>query len=156
MNYAGCVCPVHSQEPDAHDILARQVRSTLNEGNFAIKLRLIVYFRDRPAPIPIEVKSIDDTSNFDEFPDLDMNFEPSGKDIKLTSIHVYLLLDSPIYRFCLTALEILICGGMWRYPISERDLLAPQGLDNCPQVGRTAGLVPAGGPIVVFFETAPG
>ena len=35
-------------------------------------------FRDRPAPIPIDVKSIDDTSNFDEFPDLDMNFEPSG------------------------------------------------------------------------------
>lgn len=43
-----------------------------------LTFHLIAYFRDRPAPIPIEVKSIDDTSNFDEFPDLDMNFVPSG------------------------------------------------------------------------------
>lgn len=40
--------------------------------------------RDRPAPIPIEVKSIDDTSNFDEFPDLDMNFQPSGNAVLYT------------------------------------------------------------------------
>ena len=31
------------------------------------------------------MKSIDDTSNFDEFPDLDMNFEPSGNAIKRTT-----------------------------------------------------------------------
>ena len=43
-----------------------------------LTFQLTVYFRDRPAPIPIEVKSIDDTSNFDEFPDLDMNFVHSG------------------------------------------------------------------------------
>ena len=30
------------------------------------------FFRDRPAAIPITVKSIDDTSNFDEFPDLEL------------------------------------------------------------------------------------
>jgi len=31
-------------------------------------------FRDRPATIQIEVKSIDDTSNFDEFPDIDLKW----------------------------------------------------------------------------------
>lgn len=30
--------------------------------------------RDRPATIQIEVKSIDDTSNFDEFPDIDLKW----------------------------------------------------------------------------------
>lgn len=35
-------------------------------------LPLIYYFRERPAAIPVEVKSIDDTSNFDEFPDVDL------------------------------------------------------------------------------------
>lgn len=30
------------------------------------------HFRERPAAIPVEVKSIDDTSNFDEFPDVDL------------------------------------------------------------------------------------
>lgn len=28
--------------------------------------------RERPAAIPIEIRSIDDTSNFDEFPDSDI------------------------------------------------------------------------------------
>lgn len=30
------------------------------------------HIRERPAAIPIEIKSIDDTSNFDEFPDSDI------------------------------------------------------------------------------------
>lgn len=30
--------------------------------------------RDRPAAITVEVKSIDDTSNFDEFPDIDLKW----------------------------------------------------------------------------------
>ena len=29
------------------------------------------FHRDRPAAIPMLVRSIDDTSNFDEFPDLE-------------------------------------------------------------------------------------
>jgi len=33
-----------------------------------------VLFRDRPAAIHIEVKSIDDTSNFDDFPDVDLKW----------------------------------------------------------------------------------
>lgn len=32
------------------------------------------HIRDRPAAIPVEVKSIDDTSNFDEFPDVDLKW----------------------------------------------------------------------------------
>lgn len=35
-------------------------------------LNISFYFRERPAAIPVEVKSIDDTSNFDEFPDVDL------------------------------------------------------------------------------------
>lgn len=34
------------------------------------------HIRDRPAAIPVEVKSIDDTSNFDDFPDVDLSWNP--------------------------------------------------------------------------------
>ncbi|XP_065940821.1 serine/threonine-protein kinase 38-like isoform X2 [Magallana gigas] len=37
------------------------------------------HIRDRPAAITVEVKSIDDTSNFDEFPDIDLKW-PANKD----------------------------------------------------------------------------
>ena len=30
------------------------------------------HIRERPAAIPVEVRSIDDTSNFDEFPEVDL------------------------------------------------------------------------------------
>ena len=30
------------------------------------------HIRERPTAIPVEVKSIDDTSNFDDFPDVDL------------------------------------------------------------------------------------
>ncbi|KHJ95800.1 protein kinase domain protein [Oesophagostomum dentatum] len=32
------------------------------------------HIRERPAPIRVEVKSIDDTSNFDDFPDADLRW----------------------------------------------------------------------------------
>lgn len=35
-------------------------------------LAFICICRERPAAIPIEIKSIDDTSNFDEFPESDI------------------------------------------------------------------------------------
>ncbi|KTF80901.1 hypothetical protein cypCar_00021377 [Cyprinus carpio] len=35
------------------------------------------HIRERPAAIPIEIKSIDDTSNFDEFPESDI-LQPSS------------------------------------------------------------------------------
>jgi len=34
------------------------------------------HIRERPAAIPVTVKSIDDTSNFDEFPDVELKFHP--------------------------------------------------------------------------------
>lgn len=34
----------------------------------------LFYHRDRPAAIPVDVKSIDDTSNFDEFPEIDLKW----------------------------------------------------------------------------------
>lgn len=34
----------------------------------------LCYLRDRPAAIPVSVKSIDDTSNFDDFPDIDLKW----------------------------------------------------------------------------------
>ncbi|XP_013771690.1 serine/threonine-protein kinase tricorner-like isoform X2 [Limulus polyphemus] len=37
------------------------------------------HIRERPAAIPLEVKSIDDTSNFDDFPDVDLKIAPSSK-----------------------------------------------------------------------------
>eukprot|EP00112_Aurelia_sp_Birch-Aquarium-sp1_P009989 Seg2156.4 transcript_id=Seg2156.4/GoldUCD/mRNA.D3Y31 product="Serine/threonine-protein kinase 38-like" protein_id=Seg2156.4/GoldUCD/D3Y31 len=47
-----------------------------------------ISIRDRPAAIPVEVKSIDDTSNFDDFPEVDLTWtetvkekaEPNAKD----------------------------------------------------------------------------
>ena len=35
------------------------------------------HIRERPAAIPMQIKSIDDTSNFDEFPDVDLDI-PTG------------------------------------------------------------------------------
>ena len=32
------------------------------------------HIRERPAAIPVTVRSIDDTSNFDEFPDVELKF----------------------------------------------------------------------------------
>lgn len=47
-----------------------------------LKLNSFTFFfffcRERPAAIPIEIKSIDDTSNFDEFPDSDI-LTPTGE-----------------------------------------------------------------------------
>jgi len=41
------------------------------------------HIRDRPAAIPVDVKSIDDTSNFDEFPDADLRWpsDPPPDDV---------------------------------------------------------------------------
>jgi len=38
------------------------------------------HIRERPAAIPVTVRAIDDTSNFDEFPDVELKFRsPGGK-----------------------------------------------------------------------------
>lgn len=38
------------------------------------------HIRDRPAAIPVQVKSIDDTSNFDDFPDVDLKIPCAPKE----------------------------------------------------------------------------
>ena len=43
-------------------------------------------FSDRPAAIQIEVKSIDDTSNFDEFPDIDLKW----RELNCTAAYVHI------------------------------------------------------------------
>lgn len=50
------------------------------------------HIRDRPAAIPVEVKSIDDTSNFDEFPDVDLNWNaiPERTEAQCTKDWVFL------------------------------------------------------------------
>ncbi|XP_042218979.1 serine/threonine-protein kinase tricornered-like isoform X2 [Homarus americanus] len=40
--------------------------------------------RERPSAIPVEVKSIDDTSNFDEFPEVDIKLHPHSADSRLS------------------------------------------------------------------------
>lgn len=67
------------------------------------ELKLIPFFRgvdwehirERPAAIPVEVKSIDDTSNFDDFPDVKLEIRKQPPEIS----------PSPIFTnpFCLAA-----------------------------------------------------
>lgn len=63
---------------------------------------MLLFFssRERPAAIPIEIKSIDDTSNFDEFPESDI-LQPTGAFLvtldMLTEIHD-ILWDSELYN----------------------------------------------------------
>ena len=37
--------------------------------------------RDRPAAFPVNVTAIDDTKNFDEFPEVELNFSKFFKDL---------------------------------------------------------------------------
>ena len=41
--------------------------------NYELIKLILLALRDRPAAIPIHVKAIDDTSNFDEFPESDLD-----------------------------------------------------------------------------------
>ena len=41
--------------------------------NYKLIKLILLALRDRPAAIPIHVKAIDDTSNFDEFPESDLD-----------------------------------------------------------------------------------
>ena len=44
---------------------------------------MYVYFRERPSAIPVHVKSIDDTSNFDDFSDADIRWPGAREASKL-------------------------------------------------------------------------
>lgn len=50
------------------------------------------HIRERPAAILVEVKSIDDTSNFDDFPDVDLEIPtaPTGHDTEVKKDWVFI------------------------------------------------------------------
>lgn len=50
------------------------------------------HIRERPAAIPVEVRSIDDTSNFDEFPDVKL-------EIREPMIYYYYLILNLFFLF---------------------------------------------------------
>ena len=58
-------------------VLGRATRVIQISKSFQLFLVLNIIKYSRPAAIPVEVKSIDDTSNFDDFPDVDLKI-PAG------------------------------------------------------------------------------
>lgn len=56
------------------------------------------YIRDRPAAYQPRVRSIDDTSNFDEFPDVDLKLPPPSKDSEV-QVHDWLFINYTYKRF---------------------------------------------------------
>lgn len=51
------------------------------------------HIRERPAAIPVEVRSIDDTSNFDEFPDVSLEIRKCRSDEKAFIVfYIYILI----------------------------------------------------------------
>lgn len=65
------------------------------------ELKLVPFFRgvdwehirERPAAIPVDVHSIDDTSNFDDFPDVTLEIrECQEGDMSSVTVLIYLLL----------------------------------------------------------------
>ena len=53
------------------------------------------HIRERPAAIPVTVKSIDDTSNFDEFPDVELKFRKCFERIEIVPTYTYLYFSDP-------------------------------------------------------------
>ena len=53
------------------------------------------HIRERPAAIPVEVRSIDDTSNFDDFPDVSLEIRKS----KLKALFLFLELQLVLFCF---------------------------------------------------------
>ncbi|CAF0811170.1 unnamed protein product [Didymodactylos carnosus] len=56
------------------------------------------HVRDRPAAYQPEVKSIDDTSNFDDFPDVDLKLPSPSKDSEV-QVHDWLFINYTYKRF---------------------------------------------------------
>jgi len=67
--------------------------------NRYVFLCVVCVFRDRPAAIQIEVKSIDDTSNFDEFPDIDLKWRELYGSVSCLLISVHNCLSAVFNGF---------------------------------------------------------
>jgi len=57
------------------------------------------HIRERPAAIPVTVKSIDDTDNFDEFPDVELNFKTCASTAKYTPYKDWMFMNYTFKRF---------------------------------------------------------
>jgi len=57
------------------------------------------HIRDRPAAFPVTVKSIDDTDNFDEFPDVELKFKPSSNTGSSTPYKDWMFMNYTFKRF---------------------------------------------------------
>lgn len=62
------------------------------------------HIRERPAVIQVEVKSIDDTSNFDEFPNVDLKIPCAPKDTESNlKDWVFVLISSKYFLLIFTS-----------------------------------------------------
>jgi len=57
------------------------------------------HIRDRPAAIPVSVKSIDDTDNFDEFPDVELKFKSPSCSEKSAPYKDWMFMNYTFKRF---------------------------------------------------------
>lgn len=57
------------------------------------------HIRERPAAIPVNVKSIDDTTNFDEFPEVELKIKPSNDPMKEASYQDWMFMNYTFKRF---------------------------------------------------------
>merc|ERR1712013_227445 len=57
------------------------------------------HIRERPAAFPVTVKSIDDTDNFDEFPDVELKFKPSSSTGSSTPYKDWMFMNYTFKRF---------------------------------------------------------
>jgi len=58
-----------------------------------------ISIRERPTAIPVDVKSIDDTSNFDEFPEVDLTWKETVKEKAEASAKDWVFLNYTFKRF---------------------------------------------------------
>ncbi|XP_025086392.1 serine/threonine-protein kinase 38-like isoform X2 [Pomacea canaliculata] len=72
------------------------------------------HIRERPAVIPVEVKGIDDTSNFDDFPEVDLKLPPPKEEQKDAKYKDWVFINYTYKRF-----EGLTQRGP-RLPLSKR------------------------------------
>ena len=84
------------------------------------------HIRERPAAIPVSIRSIDDTSNFDEFPDVDLKIrEFVSPFIFLNKMKLLILMD---LFYLLVYFYFFFCINLWS--------LFLQVCPNCGQGNR--------------------
>ena len=76
------------------------------------------HIRERPAAIPVSIRSIDDTSNFDEFPDVDLKIREfvspfifSNK-MKIVDIDGFILFTSLFLLFLLHQFVVTVSSSL--------------------------------------------